>query len=338
MELIKALEQLSLEVKSKQNFGTQNRTSDWRRPTNESMTKYNSGPLNQTNQYPDQPDRPEAPQSRLRHLEEFDNSIDTLFAQLSEFDPADLQPNHHQKPMTLGASARRWQFHDRRVGLTANQQPGSMETSQEEDSDCSSQQSGQLSSSTSVCPLVRDLLQRDLSAITDTVRKISRILALGKEIESVYNHLTMSRDDVDSQRSRTSSTTTYDQLCPDYQLGRSLNQANQARVIDPTYLRCLCDNYTSLYLSEPHIANLQTMLRYNGSCQRLMSLLGCQSNYQEDHMENVEMDSDYVKGEDDADREDEEENELFEDEVAFLDCDPRRMDNWTENKLYVNHQ
>lgn len=324
MELIQALEQLSLEVKSKQNFEAQNGPTDWRRPIrSESMKLYNP-----TNPHMSTITDSDGPQAPLRQLEEFDDSIETLFAQLSEFEPTDLQPSYNQRPTVLGAPVRRCHFRDSRLGPAA-----SMETSQEEDSDCSSQQSSQLLGSTNICPLVRDLLKRDLSAITDTVRKISRILALGKEIESVYTHLTSSRSYADHQSRESGSLTAHDQLHPDYQLGRSLNQANQARVIDPTYLRSLCDTYTHLYLSEPHMVNLQTMLRYNECCQRLMSLLGFQPNHRPGALESVQMDSDDVKGE-----EDEDEGELFAEDVAFLDCDPRRMNNWTENKLYANHK
>lgn len=294
MELIEALKQLSLEVRNQEHRNISSEGSF----QYEVQENYN---LEESSHCPDR--KPvssqlnwQYPSSVNRHnqLREFDYSIDTLFAQISDLD----YPKPCQNIIISPCRAQR-------------KLVNSLETSQEEDSDCSSQQSG-TANATYLNPLVEDLLRRDLSAITDTVRKISQILAIGNKIEAFWNDLT--------------GGTGY----------RQSTEHDKGKIVDNYHIKTMCDTFASLLASEPHIKDLPTILRYNDYCNRLKQLNLLRTNNYDTNSDddNIMEESDSVvysqnapavpcSEEDDAD-------------AAFSEYN--QLGSWTENRLYINNQ
>lgn len=258
MELIEALEQLSLHVRSskksnpdvcmnglKVNDGKSisSHGTSW---TSEPHSSHATGSINQADHNYEYLMTDGL--NRIQ-LQEFDTSIETLFSQLLDLDDKPQpsinldHPRHSRPPRLI----------DTRLSYHLN---GSIETSQEEDSDNSSQRSGHIirpKNSTSerwatdncndgqhMNPFVSHLLQRDLSAITDTVRKLGMILSIGGKIESIY---------------------------------RSVSEEQDYDIIDPLYCRSLCSKFVDLCSSEPCICDLPTIIRYNDYCHLLLTLL-----------------------------------------------------------------
>lgn len=100
-------------------------------------------------------------------LEDFEQSLGTLLGQIS-----DLNWTESKIDEKWGQSLPR---------KTKGSLSSTASSSQEDDSDCSSSQQ-------TTVPLIFDLLNRevDSSNLTDSVRKISKILSIGNEIESIY--------------------------------------------------------------------------------------------------------------------------------------------------------
>lgn len=356
MELIQALEQLSLEVRSQRVnisvFGQDKLGANFQddQPNN-SPQLWPCDELPNANrvwQYPPDVD------GRLRNqLEDFENSIGTLLSQLSDLDCHEPNP----KRISTCASARRAHFSNINASFRNEYSGGSIETSQEEDSDCSSQRSSSYTTSSAkfnasetpaVDPLVKDLLKRDLGAITDTVKKISKILTLGNEIETIYNQYfaDISHSDESTQIA-------------------AKNRMLRKSRIDLPQTKSICDSYLSLCASEPYIKDLPTIARYSYHCNELLGRLDNlllandgaevsifkQPTIRGDVAQDPQMV--HVKAEDqmndDDDDDDDADDDVDDDAVnyyndgevvdeTFLDCDRRRVDNWTENKLYVINQ
>lgn len=327
MELIQALEQLSLEVRN-QNL---NISTD-----NVGGAHNHLQQLYQSQQYSNVHHQANGGQClldnshRVRQLQEFDNSIETLLAQITDLDSLEFkQTTNQQQPLPNCAHNRRERFSH--ASFKAHHS-GSMETSQEEDSDCSSQQSGctiGLKKDKCVYPLVKDLLKRDLCAITDTVRKISRILAIGSEIETTYNSL--------SNRLK--------------QHGESMSPVVSLQDFDVSYIKALCNEFTQLCCTEQHIRNLPTIISYNEYCCKLLTQLkklnpdfisalmneAQQYNNEEIFLRCVSPKQIQVGDNSDLLEVDGVAEEELDADVAFLNCDQEHVDNWTENKLYIDN-
>lgn len=333
MELVEALEQLSLEVRNQKfNISTELCTSE-----------VDSTHYHPNQQYVDQSMRPLPSifnDYNLRQLQEFDKSIETLFAQIADLDC--LEPKRTIQALQIPASeahSRREKFNYLNKTDSKAHYSGSIETSQEEDSDCSSQQSGcanRFKRGVCVNPLVKDLLKRDICAITGTVKKIGRLLAIGNQLENLHNNLF----------SKTKQTVRNDfkDLHPDY-----------LQNIDANYIRSLCDEFNYLCSSEQHIRDLPTVISYNEFCCNLLALVNRlepnsisakykaqqqqQVGYTEDEMflhctpEQTEVYDDNNESTLPVEGDEEE----LDNDVAFLNCDQRHVDKWTENKLYINH-
>jgi len=301
MELIQALEQLSLEVKSK---GTSVAT-DY---TTELVARQQGSDYGKL-VCRDHPINWHYPTGGLTNqLEEFDSSIATLLVQISDLDW--IVPN--VSSASRHASSRRADYlHPKQIDhLTSGCNSGSMDTSQEEDSDCSSHQSGHISVSTTrsqLNPLVEDLLKRDLCAITDTVRKIGRILEIGVEIENYHNRL--------------------------------FEQQASSDHLDLSRVRSSCETFISLCESEPHIKDLPTIVRYNNYCHKMMTQLNKLNPNSTASI--FELGTDGM--DDDWELDDEAGLSPFTthrntNDADFLSCDQRCVNNWTENRLYVNNR
>lgn len=326
MELVQALEQLSLEVRNQKfNISTDCTASKEDQPIQYHPYHQNVDqsfrlhPSNQSN------NSMSTNEQHLRQLQEFDNSIETLFAQITELDC--LEPKRPMQAPSLPnlAHSRREKFNYLHRNESNAHYSGSMETSQEDDSDCSSQRSGHANGfkkDIHINPLVKDLLKRDICAITGTMRKISRILTIGSQLESLHNYLFNSvKDDV-------------------HRDFHDLN-TNSLQNIDVSYIRSLCNEFNSLCLSEQHIRDLPTIISYNELCCNMLAQLdrlepnsnyiGCQAQHNDD--DRIGVNDEYCATRLSMEGDEEE----LDDDVAFLNCDQKHVDNWTENKLYINH-
>lgn len=218
MELIQALERLSLEVRNQKIGNSKQHDSDVR------LVDYSMTPeLNDEADHDQQSEsRARCPSaSSQRQLDEFDNSIKTLLSQISDLDylHTATQTNQYSSDST-----RR----------------GSLETSSEEYSDESS--CNEIISREN--PIVDYLLTCDLVSITNIVKKISRILAIGSEIEALYQILSCIHSNLDASSH-----------------------------IDSLYTRSICDEFSVLLDSEPKITSLPTILHYNDIRLKLLSRL-----------------------------------------------------------------
>lgn len=321
MELVQALEQLRLEVRN-------NLTST----AIENNSNVSSECLDKLDEY-----------------EEFQRSVNTLFAQISDLETshdhlAHLGPKGHFPDLTNGKTSSLTQYQDRRSIFRRPDQDRSIfrfsqssgsngNTSQEDDSSCSSQQSGP---STSRCPitatsmqsihddlLVGDLLRRgNLESITDTMRKISRILAMGKEIEAIYAKV------------------------------KDFISCSSPQIIDQVYARSLCETFMGLCADEPNISDLPTISRYLACCRPILNTLdnsGLSKQRSSFNDSCGQMLQDDVRAQNNliiANDNDDDMSAMIDDyggvacvdEVALLNCDQRRVLNWTENKLYMNQE
>lgn len=315
MELIEALERLSLEVKNKQGdisaTNLLDRPSDWDKLQQDKYLPQYSGESSTSNQY--------SPVGRHKQLEEFDCSISTLLTQITDLDCAQETPGVQNQPIYKRPDdvfSRRSQYIHNNLRRHQSEYNGanSMETSQEDDSDCSSQRSGyttfnqQRNHNLTVNHLVRDLLKKDLTAITDTVRKISQILAIGSEIVTKFKNLVTKSSVLVSN--------------------------------DFNYTQSLCNTFMSLCESEPYIRDLPTIIHYTDYCQKLMDHL-CSTfasnttNIFNGQMQVVDKtivynNVAYVGREDNQDDED---VEFMDDIMAQPECSI-----WTENKLYIDQK
>lgn len=312
MELIQALEQLSLEIRNQQQTneivnkpGCNNGLSATIETHNKVDWQYPACGSNQSMQQ----------HINSNQLENFDDSIKTLLAQINDLDC--IEQNQHftgnnnkncpPAPAISKPAPGKRNLYKSYGQQAARSHMGSMETSQEEDSDCSSQRSSATSSNNSsggdssyVNPLVKDLLKRDLSTITDTVRKISQILAIGNEIETIFYSF----------------------------LDDSAKTNPVQQHIDYNYCRSLCDSYMNLCASEPHIRDLPTITRYNNCCFKLLSRIdGLCADGSNQHVESRWHDGGMELAETINDEDD---------DVTFLsECDQGDVNNWTDNKLYM---
>lgn len=281
-ELIEALEQLSLEVRNQSLIDGNN--------INGKYISQNHNNINNHQQH-------HQPKILTNQLEDFDNSIATLFSQITDLD---LSQTQQQNLKLIDAAASR-----RAKYITYspyNRALHFFETSQEEDSDSSSLRSSSgyatttssssasshCNSSTSNCvtatqnnhdnnnrqpmnPLVRDLLKKDLNTITGTVRKIGQILAIGSEIESIYKQLfarLAPQLTISTQYPAQNCTATTSATSQQY-----LSSSPLLAGIDLDRTRALCESFLELFASEQHIGDLPTMIHYNNYCHRLLNLL-----------------------------------------------------------------
>lgn len=291
MELIEALKQLSLEVKSQTaNISTSN--------------------LNQQRQLgkagcsaTDLADNNEKSCS-LRQLEDFDNSIETLLMQLSDLDlPRTVTDHHQQRRSRFCTSNQILNNAPHNYGFN-----GSLETSQEEDSDCSSSQQ---SSSTSneiyisngqylTKPLVKCLMRRDLGDITNTVKRIGQTLSIGRDIASLAEKFD-----------------------------------SDLRMEDWHNAKSLCDRFSALYSCEPFMRDLPTLRHYDMVCRNLTNRLSnCVTLGDKQGL--VDQDDDLVTRST-MEFEDVEETEDVEDIDCELFDEPVQVSMWTNNKLYINN-
>lgn len=335
MELVQALEQLSLEVRNQKfNISTDCKALEEEQPIQyhphyqNVYQSYRQHPLNQSNNSISTDDQ------HLRQLQEFDNSIETLFAQITELDCLEPKRTNQAPSLPNLAHSRRENFNYLHRNESNAHHSGSMETSQEDDSDCSSQRSGcanVFKKDIHINPLVKDLLKRDIRTITGTMRKISRILTIGGQLESLHNYLFNGvKNDIHTK---------FDDL-----------NTSSLENIDLSYIRSLCDEFNSLCLSEQHIRDLPTIISYSEICCNLLAqLTRLEQNsnyigYQAEHDDDDEISLRNTTGPIGVNDEycdtrlsmEGDEGEL-DDDVAFLNCDQKHVDNWTENKLYINH-
>lgn len=319
MELIEALEKLSLQVKFAQ------KSNQLGKP-NISNVDYLAGDLKPADW---QPSSSHINTDQGQHqLKEFNDSIDTLFTQIT-----DLESYHpDRKPSSKLAQSVRWpqaslNVHNRASLLTSSTHfGGSLETSQEEDSDNSSQQSGYASqgkdlirskTDNSTDQLVDNLMKRDLNAITNTVRKIGQILAAGKEIEANYKKL--------------------DQI----EVGHFVSSSEHLN-----YLKTLCNTFLGLCTNEPYLCDLPTIVGYNEYCIRMLhkieQLAGLSTSLAttsaSETFDTIPDDSHGM-----APNSARDETMMCLDaasdaiDCALLESEQQNV-NWTDNKLYVDHQ
>lgn len=377
MELIEALEQLSLHVRSNRNkllVGDYSELSSSR-----SSANFNTDGSSEDVHF-DTLDQ-QAKITTEHHFQEFNSSIDTLYAQLNDLDD-NIALRHGRSDTNLDAGSNSFSHNNKKRFFTA-----SLETSQEDDSDNSSSthQSSSCATSSSttstsgacnranpltyhhhhhhhiphINSLVVSLLKRDLGAITETVRKISKILALGKEIESIYKEYFYNSNQIPQHLSSH---------------GFIIQPATS---IDLNRCRSLCDTFISLCSSEPCICDLPTILHYQEYCHLLMTQLdkftqqvpppsqtaaitGQYNNFTLDNLNSATSTSDLgcnlietknmilssACQELAASSNDHEVTVMQLDDArealdcALLECDQEQLNNdcWTNNKLYVVNQ
>lgn len=329
MELIEALEQLSLRVRCQErkdissNAGTsrparvsqaglfgQQIINDNRQPGPTTAGKWHE---NETYCYDED--------VHLKQLKDFDSSLETLISQISDLDhktqeTESTRPNTNVWPNANSTRPhdlyllRRKRFHNSIYGCN------SMETSQEEDSDSSSQFSSNVDSaslasqpsattSSRTHPLVSHLMKRDLSAITDTVRRIGRILAIGNQLEDISKIC-----DTQYLHDRGSATSLYE----------------------------LCSEFGTLCSGVPYIYDLPTIKRYSECCRIVLNHLdgltltsGETRDGKNVGRHAIDDDSSSMMMTDDDDDKDEEEDC---EEAAMLAANQSSLNSWTNNKLY----
>lgn len=169
--------------------------------------------------------------------------------------------------------------------------------------------------------LVVSLMERDINSITDSVRRICRILALGSEIESIYKiHF--------SQQSMVAPSS-----------------ATSVQHVGPSTCRALCESFLELCSAEPYVCDLPTVIRFTGYCRLLMQqTTQSQPNLETAQPENLSNLSETCdSSRDEMDGDDDEDDRMCLDEArdefdcALLECDQRQLDdNWTDNKLYID--
>lgn len=274
-------------------------------------------------------------------LEDFESSVSILLGQISELDSG-------TKSQQVVRPTKR---HKGSLNSTAS-------SSQEDDSDGSSQQSN--------VPIFLDMLEKgDYANVTDSVRKISKILSLGNEIELIYEKL------ISEQQICSASAKTNNNLIdingvsrdPNSHLLKAVNgRTKRTTMLDiMTYsdIQLLCDTYKSLCAScKPHINYLPNLSKYNQYCDYLcnsspflsssttMSLsptiartlnnnaASCIQKPNESKIAIMDNTSDS------GDETDLFEDDSFSQSVNYnekqLNQDDDNVDNWTENKLYIN--
>lgn len=189
---------------------------------------------------------------RMKQISEFDHSIETLLVQLSDLEQPSLEISVtplQQRRSRFSYSSHQSIQHPHLASSTSRFST-SLETSQEEDSDCSSstQQSSAKSSyntteSSPMQPLVRSLLKRDLDDITNVIRKLGHILTLGSQVAAI---------------TKITGPNPYIDQC--------------------YYARSLCDKFINLYHSERFMEDLPTLRSYYETCQHLLDRLNIQQN------------------------------------------------------------
>jgi hypothetical protein len=312
MELIEALEKLSLHVKCNQrHFGLDQAHSSTSSISQKTATHEDwPSSSNISDQY------------QSYQLHQFEDSIETLFSQINDLDHLNNQEasNAYQKQSSeIDSFNRRNRLKRSFLGC------GSLDTSQEEDSDNSSQQSinGYSKNKTteteelskinhSTQSLIVSLMKRDINSITDSVRRICRILALGNEIETIYKTYFMS------------------DLAP-------------KQHIDSSACRALCDSFMELCSCEPYVCDLPTVVRFTKNCRMLMQQLNIAAPLGSNNA-NAQL-GDYhhdpAIGTVDCQEDELDDNRMCLDDAcdaldcALLECDQEQLDNnWTNSKLY----
>lgn len=220
MELIEALERLSLEIK--RDSAQKNVCDNTKAISFDNVSQLSSRGSKDYGQ-----------------LQEFDRSVETLFAQINDL-------NQTRPPVKF-------------TSTTGHSKPssGSVDTSQEDDSDASSSYHSAASCNMNhithghlTVHLVQNLMRRDLHEITYTVKKISQILSIGSEMELIHKNISSSQ---------------FDHECRDFDLMR---------------IEILCDTFKELCLSEPHIMELPTIVRYTDYCTKLREFIGSRRGQQ----------------------------------------------------------
>lgn len=316
MELIEAFEKLSLHVRSNRKRLKQNATDYWNEP-------YLAGPSSVP---VEQKDLRNLSASTDRHhnnqFHQFEDSIETLFTQINELD----RSNHSATISYLSHGYRTDPIlrkqHPSRKTLLANI-GGSLETSLEEDSDNSSQKShSELEKSNLDCDptqrLLVHLMKRDIGSITDSVRRICRILALGSEIESIYQML----------------------FWPEQNTRLEPRACDSIQQVEPLDCRALCKSFLTLCSSEPYVCDLPTVKRFAELCQVLMQQadadLGTVNSLYlaESAGRNRSWKHELGSARDHMCLDETARDAL---DCALLECDQSELDaNWTDNKLYVD--
>lgn len=288
MDLVEALKQLSLEVRC-------HISSD--KTLEQQVQDYNSSSVDNSSDVTTA--TAIAATSRLKQIKDLDHSIETLLVQLSDMEQpeqtqVDTEPTrapYQNRSQPLPETSLR----NRQLAYSKSGFSASLETSQEEDSDCSS--STQQSSATSSCnrlensfvnPLLGNLLKRDLIDMTSAVRKLGHILAIGSEVAMIAK----------------------------------LKDPNPY-IAQHDYASSLCDKFNSLYSSESFMNDLPTLRFYSRLCQQLSDRLfeqrrSCDLNV--DMLTDAEADS---------------KSHIVEDFDGDFLNDESKVENWTENRLYV---
>lgn len=338
MELVKALEQLSLEVKN--NINARNLAKEGKhgelRITGDSdrhQSQFDQTSLSYVN--------------LKKQLQDFELSISTLFAQISDLSSLNrkyqdetytAKPEYSQSKLNLLGSSQDSMVLSETKSKRSFGSNGS--SSHEDDSDCSSQRSAPslgtrypVDTARHVNPFVNDLLNLgDLNAITGRMKIISSILTIGNEIETIYL--------------------------------RFNNKDSIFKNTNESYIRNLCEKFKSLQACEQHINNLPTITHYDSICNHLIDILDNTANNDlivdnernqqplyttptissRNHMlipidkNIVDDDMSIEEGNGDINSDSGDDFVSNSEDVAFLNCDQRRFDNWTDNKIYMDHQ
>lgn len=278
-------------------------------------------------------------------LEDFESSVSTLLGQISELD-LDVKSQQFIRPTKR---------HKGSLCSTAS-------SSQEDDSDGSSHQSN--------VPIFMDMLEKgEFANVTDSVRNISKILSIGTEIELIYEKLISGQQLAANQESAKETIITKPNIDRfesfDIQLSKVVNgRTKRTTMLDIMTLSdilALCDTYKNLCaINKQHTKYLPNLSKYNRYCDYLCNLsprlssstmtpspssvkqshgaaaIRLEQNPSETKMSIMDNTSDSG-----------DETDLFEDDgfsqsleynEKQLNQDDDNVDNWTENKLYMNNQ
>lgn len=271
MELVNALEQLSIHVKSGQknldlsrsdrpidnlniNCTPNTANQNWDTEINNPIERIGS---DDNHQVRDTNDTLADDLHRLQ-LKEFDDSIETLFTQLVEIndnsnqdcDSKLVQHNRAQNQDDESDGSCQWNhgingkcnnFSD----YSSSSSGSSVIYSRPESISCPSDRQ-------MVGTFVTQMMQKDLSGITETVRKLGFIVKLGGQIDTIH---------------------------------RSVIKQSANGYYDVSYCHALCNLFVDLCSSEPYLLDLPTLRKYNQYCQELLTAIdkATGNRYQKDH-------------------------------------------------------
>lgn len=252
-----------------------------------------------------------------KQLVDFDDSIETLFTQIGALNlsaqttSSHISPNaptnqQHSTNQTYPNSFATSQ--DCRDNLVQN---CSVETIDEEEEDSSSQQSSSGSdcwtqTMTGYSNVLQKMIKKDLSSIIEHIKRLSSIISIGREIETIHKS-----------------------LCPpdEMQFQNFTSQGHQQALIaniNVPYVLSLIDAYNDLFSNDQHLRKLPAIHYYSKCCDNLQDLFYSQKN-------NAQLFNNPLTNETIIETDNDKTMDESTDAI-FSNCD----DNWTENKLYVN--